>query len=186
MGQAGRFRTSSRDSQLVGLYKAQGPEQSSKQAICILHERCLGWRWETRGISVSKESGADTHSIFVGALTHSEIFSQSESRRTKSNVNSPATSYGLNIESTRISLPNSGASSSTISSSSVTPSEAFLPAGGEAERELEEFVPLGPSDGFKNTIGGGETEERETSMSLSELVLCGPTERLVDARPLPL
>lgn len=139
------------------------------------------------GISMRKQSDTETHSIFVGALTQSESFSQSALRITKSIVNSPGISYGLNIESTRISFPNSGASSSTISSSSVTAPEALLSAGGEAERELaEEFVPLAPSEGFKNTIGGGETEEREISMSLSELFLCGPTERLVDARPLPL
>lgn len=132
-----------------------------------------------------KKGGTDTHSIFVGALTHSEIFSQSASRTTKSIENSPGISYGLNIESTRISFPKSGASSSTISSSS---SEAFVPEGGETERELVvEFVPLATSERvFKTTIGGGEIEEWEISMSLSELVLCGPKERLVDARPLPL
>lgn len=131
----------------------------------------------------------NTHSIFVGALTHNEIFSQSESRTKKSNVNSPGISYGLNIERTRISFPKSGASSSTISSSSVPASETFVPEGGETEREfVVVFVPLATSErAFKTTIGGGEREEWEMSMSLSELFACAPRERLVDdACPLVL
>src|SRR6266702_1182789 len=117
--------------------------------------------------------------MFSGALTHSEILFQSASTRRKSNVNSPGISYGLNIESTRISFPKSGASSSTISSSSV------LPEARETERELEE---LAPSERlFKTAIGGGEIEEREISMSLSELLVRSAVEeRLVDASPLPL
>jgi hypothetical protein len=138
---------------------------------------------------VYSESDRDTHSMVVGALAHSETFSHSSLRTTKSNVNSPATSYGLNIESTCISFPNGRVSSSTILSlSSVPATEAFISEGGETGRELKVvFVLLATSERvFKTTIGGVEREEREISTSLSEMVVYAPTERLVNARPRPL
>ena len=186
MGQVGRFHANSHDSQVAGLSKAQGPGQNSRRAICISPERCPGWR---EILAVYSESDRDTHSMVVGALAHSETFSHSSLRTTKSNVNSPATSYGLNIESTCISFPNSGASSSTISSlSSVPASEAFIPEGGETVRELKVvFDPLATSERvFKAMIGGVEREERETFTSLSEPIVYAPAERLVDAHPRPL
>jgi hypothetical protein len=114
-----------------------------------------------------------THSRFSGALIHSETWSQSESMRVKFHTNSPGTSYGLSMQSTFISFPNNGASSSTISSSSISSTleaEGLRPKGGEAERDSEErFAGLEtPVRVPRTAIGGGEGEVREIFMSLSD------------------